>query len=103
MSINAVELWLIEETVVLNCKIGRILFVYFGLAIGNNPCRLSFWDPLIGSIGKRCYGCKTKSMCFGGRLVLLKHVLSSLTVYFISFFNAPTCIIYILEFLFKKI
>ena len=43
-----------------------------------------------------------KLLSFGGRLVLLKSVLSSLPVYFLSFFKAPAGIISSIESLFKK-
>jgi len=44
---------------------------------------------------------KTKFLSFGGRLILLKFVLSSLPVYFLSFFKAPTGIISSLTSIFK--
>jgi hypothetical protein len=47
------------------------------------------------------YGWNNRHLSFGGRLVLLKFVLSSLPVYFLSFFKALTCIISSLESLFK--
>jgi len=41
-------------------------------------------------------------LSFGGRLVLLKSVMSSLPVYFLSFFKAPTGIISSIESIFKR-
>jgi hypothetical protein len=41
------------------------------------------------------------SLVHGGRLVLIKFVLSSIPVYSISFFKAPTCIIFLSESIFK--
>ncbi|MCI57022.1 putative non-LTR retroelement reverse transcriptase, partial [Trifolium medium] len=38
----------------------------------------------------------------GGRLVLLKSVLTALPIYFLSFFKAPSDIISLIESLFKK-
>jgi len=43
-----------------------------------------------------------KFLSFGDRLVLLKSVLSSLPVYFLSFFKAPTGIISSIGSIFKK-
>jgi len=45
---------------------------------------------------------KSKFLSLGGHLTLLKSVLSSLLVYFISFFKAPTGIISSLKSLFKR-
>jgi len=42
-----------------------------------------------------------KFLSFGSRLVLLKDVLSSLPVYFLSFFKAPACIISSIEYIFN--
>ena len=50
--------------------------------------RLSLWN--------------NKFLSFGGRLILLKFVMSSLSVYFLSFFKAPSCIISSIESIFKS-
>jgi len=44
---------------------------------------------------------KSKNLSLGGRLVLLKYVLSSLSVYFFSFFKAPASIISSIESIFN--
>jgi hypothetical protein len=78
---------------VLSCKVGVIPFVYLGLPIGGNARRLSFWEPIINRIRSRLSGWKSKHLSLGGRLVLLKYVLSSLPVYALSFFKAPSGIV----------
>ncbi|GAU23785.1 hypothetical protein TSUD_26930 [Trifolium subterraneum] len=60
------------------------------LPIGGNPRRIQFWLPLIEKIRKRLSGWKCKNLSIGGRLILLKSVLSSIPVYFLSFFKAPS-------------
>jgi hypothetical protein len=57
---------------------------------------MSFWKPVVDRIVAR------QSFSFGGRLVLLKYVLSSLPVYFLSFFKAPASIISSIESIFKR-
>jgi len=66
--------------------------VYLGLPIGGDSGKLSFWKPLVDRI----------TASSGDRLVLLKFVLSSLPVYFLSFFKAPTGIISSIESIFLK-
>jgi hypothetical protein len=78
-----------EAASVLGCSVGRIPFLYLGLPIGGDPRRLSFWDPVVNKIRTRLSGWNSRFLSFGGRLVLLKYVLTSLPVYALSFFRAP--------------
>jgi len=80
---------------------GLYLLVYLGLPIGGNSHRLSFWEPLLNRIKSRLSGWSSKHLSFGGRLILLKSVLSSLSVYALSFFKAPTSIVSSIESLFN--
>jgi len=66
--------------------------------------KLSFWKPVVDCIVSRLSSWNHKFLSFGGRLVLLKFVMSSLPVYFLSFFKAPTVILSSIEsiFFFKK-
>jgi len=85
--------WLTEAASLLNCKMGKVPFLYLGLPIGGNPHRLSFWDPVVNRIKSRLSGWQSRFLSFGGRLVLLKFVLTALPVYALSFFKAPSGII----------
>ena len=100
VGVNVASSWLSEAAMVLNCKVGSIPFVYLGMPIGGNSRRLSFWEPLLNRIKSILSGWSSKHLSFGGRLILLKSVLSSLPVYALSFFKAPTCIIFSIESLF---
>ena len=93
VGVNVEESWLGEAAFVLSCKIGKIPFMYLGLSIGGDARRLSFWEPVIDCIKSRLSDRKSKNLSFGGRLILLKSVLSSLPVYALSFFRAPAGII----------
>ncbi|MCI70767.1 cysteine-rich receptor-like protein kinase, partial [Trifolium medium] len=48
---------------------------------GGDPRRLSFWEPVVARIRARLSGWKSRFLSFGGRLVLLKSVMTSLPVY----------------------
>ena len=100
--VNVSESWLSESVLVLNCRVGAFPFVCLGLPIGGDPRKLDFWKPLLNSIHSRLSNWKRKLLSFGGRLILLKSVLSSLPVYFLSFFKAPTGIISSIESIFLK-
>ena len=73
-----------------------------GLPIGGDSRKLSFWKPVVDHIVARLSSWNNKFLSFGGRLVLLKFVLSSLPVYFLSFFKAPAGIISSIESIFKR-
>ncbi|PNX66913.1 cysteine-rich receptor-like protein kinase, partial [Trifolium pratense] len=88
--VNVNDSWLHEAASVMNCKHGRLPFLYLGLPIGGDLRKLQFWYPLVDRIRNRLSGWKCKNLSVGGRLVLLKSVLSSIPVYFLSFFKAPS-------------
>jgi hypothetical protein len=101
VGVNIHDSWLAEAPSVLHCKLGQLPFLYLGLPIGGDSRKLKFWRPLVDRIKSRLSGWKSKNLSFGGRLVLLKSVLSSLPVYFLSFFKAPAGIISSIESLFN--
>ena len=77
VGVNVPGFWLAEEAMVLNCKVDYIPFMYLGLPIGGDVRRLAFWDPLLKRIHFRLSGWSSRYLSLGGRLVLLKYVLSS--------------------------
>ncbi|PNY15039.1 cysteine-rich receptor-like protein kinase, partial [Trifolium pratense] len=100
--VNIPDSWLGEAASVLCCNVGKIPFLYLGLQIGGDPRRLSFWEPVLIRIKNRLSGWKSRFLSFGGRLVLLKSVLTSLPVYALSFFKAPSGTISSIESLFTN-
>jgi len=100
--VNVNDSWLAEVALVMNCRRGSIPFVYLGLPIGGDSTKRNFWKPVIDRIVARLSSWNNKFLSFGGRLILLKYVLSSLPVYFLSFFKAPAGIISLIESIFKR-
>jgi len=103
VGINICDSWLSEVASVLSCKVGKVPFLYLGLPIGGNPRRLSFWEPVLNHIKSRLSGRNSQFLSFGGHLILLKAVLTSLSVYALSFFKAPSGIISSIESLLNKL
>jgi len=101
VGINIGDSWLTEATSILNFKVGKITFLYLGLSIGGDPRRLAFWEPMMNTIKTRQSGWQSRFISFGGRLVLLKSVLTSLPIYALSFFRSPSGIISSIETIFK--
>ena len=98
VGMNVAMSWLNEAAMVLNCKVGSIPFMHLGLPIGGNARRLSFWKPFLNRFKSRLSCWKLNHLSLGGRLILLKFVLSSLPVYALSFFKAPSGIVSIESF-----
>ncbi|XP_019429814.1 PREDICTED: uncharacterized protein LOC109337317, partial [Lupinus angustifolius] len=81
----------------LLCGVGSIPFKFLGIPVGANPKRLSTWSPVIDTFKRTLSRWQQKLLSFGGRVTLLKSVLSSLPIYYFSFFKAPVSIIHELE------
>ncbi|CAJ2667177.1 unnamed protein product [Trifolium pratense] len=97
VGVNIPDSWLGEAASALCCKVGNIPFLYLGLPIGGDPRRLCFWEPVLDRLNNRLSGWRSRFLSIGGRLVLLKSVLTSLPVYALSFFKAPSGIISSIE------
>jgi hypothetical protein len=93
VGMNIADSWLNEAASILHCKVGKVPFLYLGLSIGGDPRKLAFWDPVLHKIKSRLMGWQSRFLSFGARLVLINSVLTSLPVYALSFFKAPSGII----------
>jgi hypothetical protein len=89
VGVNISDSWLNEAAAALRCRVGKVPFLYLGLPIGGDSRRLGFWEPVLARIRNKLSGWKSRFLSFGGRLILLKSVLTSLRVYALSFFKAP--------------
>lgn len=100
--INIADSWLNEAAYIMHCKVGKVPFMYSGLSIGDDPRKLVSWEPVLDTIKSRLSGWQSRFLSFGGCLVLLKFVRTSLPIYALSFFKAPPDIISSIESIFFK-
>jgi len=54
--------------------------MYLGLQVGGDSRRLAFLEPVVSCVAARLSGWKSRFLSFGGRLILVKFILSSLPV-----------------------
>ena len=73
----------------VRCAVGSWPIKYLGLPLGGNPTKKIFWEPMITKVARRLDGWKRAFLSRGGRLTLIRFVLSSLPIYFLSLFRMP--------------
>ena len=64
--------------------------MYLGIPIGANPRRSEVWDPIVRKCERKLARWKQKHISFGGRVTLINAVLTSIPIYFLSFFRLPS-------------
>ena len=86
----------------IGCKIGKLPFDYLGIKLGANMNRIAHWTPVLETIQNRLASWKAKTLSIGGRLTLVKSVLSSLPIYYLSLYKAPVAVMDQIEGLMKN-
>ncbi|KAF5476686.1 hypothetical protein F2P56_003400 [Juglans regia] len=74
---------------ILGCKVASLPMTYLGLPLGAAVRASSIWDPVIEKIERKLEGWKRLYLSKGGRLTLIKSILSNLPTYFLSLFQLP--------------
>ncbi len=74
---------------ILCCNIGSLPMMYLGLPLGASFKASMVWKPVLEKVEKRLAGWKKLYLSKGGRLTLLKSMLSSLPTYYLSLFTIP--------------
>ncbi|GKB85929.1 putative RNA-directed DNA polymerase [Tanacetum coccineum] len=82
---------------VTGCAAGIIPFIYLGLPIGSNMKRTTNWNKLVDLFRSKLSSWKASLLSIGGRLTLIKSVLGSVGIYYMSIFKVPETILKSLE------
>ena len=77
----------------LNCRLLVFPFVYLGIPIGANPRRSQMWDSIIHKCERKLSKWRQRHMSFGGRVTLIRSVLTSIPIYFFSLFRVPNGVV----------
>ncbi|GKV41725.1 hypothetical protein SLEP1_g49223 [Rubroshorea leprosula] len=89
MGVHTNDEWFMKMAWLLNCKVGSLPFKYLRIPVGGNPRKLSFWHDLVESFKRKLSSWKSHHLSFGERITLLNSVLSSMSVFLMSFYSLP--------------
>ena len=76
----------------MGCSHAMCPFTYLGFPLGDHMNKRSAWKPVIQKIQSRLASWKAKILSRAGRLTLIKSVLNSLPLYYMSMFKMPKAI-----------
>ncbi|GKA00831.1 hypothetical protein Tco_0673496 [Tanacetum coccineum] len=74
----------------IGCLTLKSPFSYLGIKVGGLMSRVNSWDKVVDSLYARLSKWKMKTLSIGGRLTLLKSVLGSMPIYYMSLFKVPS-------------
>jgi len=88
------ESWAKNAAEDLQCKLVQLSITYLGVPLGANMRRLSSWQPILEKVQSRLSLWKASCLSRAGKLVLIKAVLNSLPLYYLSIFKMPKKVAY---------
>lgn len=78
---------------ILGCKVGMLPTSYLGLPLCIGTPSKSLWFPVVEKLEKRLASWKANYLSWRGQISLIKSVLSSLPIYYLSLFKCPSEIV----------
>lgn len=82
---------------VFGCKVRNLPSKYIGLPLCMGLPRRRLWDTVVGRVDRKLSTWKDKYLSLGGILLLIKSVLASTPIYYLSCFKCPSSIVKRLE------
>ena len=77
----------------LYCEVGSLPMTYLGMLLRASCKSMAIWNPILEKFERCLSGWKKMYLSKGGRLTLLKSMLSSLPTYYFSLFIIPTSVV----------
>ncbi|XP_016192211.1 uncharacterized protein LOC107633090 [Arachis ipaensis] len=89
ISINCEQEWVTNMCGLLGCAEATLPVRYLCISLDANPHLVKTWKSIIDKVEDKLSLWKAKSLNKAGKLVLIKSVLNSLTVYYLSLYKMP--------------
>ncbi|XP_015946678.1 uncharacterized protein LOC107471702 [Arachis duranensis] len=90
--INCEQHWTYNMCNLLGCKEACLPIRYLGIPLGANPRLVRTWKPIIDKVEEKFSLWKAKVLNKTGKMVLIKSVLNSLSVYYLSMYKMPKAV-----------
>jgi Reverse transcriptase (RNA-dependent DNA polymerase) len=74
---------------IFGCRIGSLPLTYLGIPLHWKTLTVSDWQFLIDKIEHKLQGWKRKLLSMGGKITLLNSVITSIPIYWMSFYKLP--------------
>jgi hypothetical protein len=87
-----------QYTELFGCGMGKYPFKYLGIPMHFKKLNNAYWKVIEEKIEKRLSCWKAKMLSYGGRLILINSVLSSLALFMLSFYELPKGILHKVDF-----
>ena len=76
----------------ISYKVESLSTTYLGLPLGNRLKSIRTWEPMVAKFEQRMVGWKANLLSIRGRAIMLKSILVSLLVYYMSLFQIPNIV-----------
>jgi len=73
----------------LNCDQMGVPFKYLGLKVKGNPRKTKFWESVLSKLKARLNAWKGRFLSMAGRICLIKSVITTRPLFYLSLFKAP--------------
>nr|GEU39075.1 RNA-directed DNA polymerase, eukaryota [Tanacetum cinerariifolium] len=84
-------------TTTMGCSTFTIPFVHVGVKVGGAMSRIKYWYDVVAKVSSRLSKKKLKTLRIGGRLTLIKSLLTSIPLYHMFVFKVPSGVLKLLE------
>ncbi|XP_016186341.1 uncharacterized protein LOC107628050 [Arachis ipaensis] len=90
--VNCEQEWVEHVCGLLGCKQAALPIRYLGISFGANPRLVKTWKPIIDKVEEKLSLWKVKVLNKADKLVLIKLVLNSLPIYYLSLYKMPKAV-----------